>query len=457
MTKSIETADRLYRIHALQSELTSSPYSHDILELALATVTSFPIGHQALLPWLLIVGVPSSDKTNTIVALRNAASTLFVDALTENAIASGFVDEKGKAKRSDLLSRIKDGCVVIKDLTTLFSMRQDKINKILGDLQSVSDGDYEKISGVGGGVQWKGHLSFIGCITPTALAEHQHYLAKIGSRFLIYHVPPQTDEQHSEGFDMQRQREEQAAKIAKFRQLVHAHAAAVLKASVKIKPETDAQNRLVEDLAKFVARGRAAAYWPKVEWSESPELAGMQVEEPYRLYDQLRILSHALARVHGRDEVTDHELELLRRVALSTIPVSRARVLQALLEGGVARQDLPDKTGLGKHRTWRALDELEYTKLIQVGNIKTKGKSGKGYSRTDWVSRLLPGDLSDHLVEGKSEANSDSIHQLVSDERTVNARSPDSSKVTFEVWRRATGAARNQTHGEVLVVRKAPQ
>jgi hypothetical protein len=402
MATNNKTTKRLHQIHALQSELTSSPYSHDILELALATVTSFTLGHQALLPWLLIVGVPSSDKTNTIVALRNAVSTLFVDSLTENAIASGFVDEQGKSKRHDLLSRIKDGCVIIKDLTTLFSMRQDRINKILGDLQSVSDGDYNKISGVGAGVQWKGHLSFIGCITPTALAEHQHYLAKIGSRFLLYNVPPQTEEQHREGFDVQRHREEKATTLARFRQLVQAHAAAVLKANVKTKPETDEQNRLVEDLARFLARGRAAAYWPKVEWGESAELASMQIEEPYRLYDQLRILSHALARIHGRAEVTDHELQLLRRVALSTIPVSRAKVLEALRGGELARQDLPEKTGLGKHRTWRALDELEYVKLVQAREGKSSkgaGQPGKRYSLGGWIPRLLPEDLSDHLAD----------------------------------------------------------
>jgi hypothetical protein len=394
------TAERLRAIHALQSELTSSPYSHDILELALAVVTSFRLGHQALLPWLMVVGVPSSDKTNTILALHDAANTLFVDALTEHVIASGFVDEQGKSKRRDLLSRITDGCVIIKDLTTLFSMRQDKINKILGDLQSVSDGDYEKISGVGKGVRWKGHPSFIGCITPTALAEHQHYLAKIGSRFLLYNVPQQTEDQHREGFDLQRRREAQAAKLAKFRHLVHEHAADVFKADVTVKPKTDEQNRLVEDLARFLARGRGAAYWPKVEWSETPQLASMQIEEPYRLYGQLRILSQALASVHGRDEVTDHELQLLRRVALSTIPVNRASVLRVLRTGVCARQDLPDGTGLGKHHTWRALDKLKYAKLVQVGDGKpTSGRPPKVYSLVDWVCRLLPGQLDNHLAD----------------------------------------------------------
>jgi hypothetical protein len=192
MTKSNETADRLHRIHTLQAELTSSPYSHDILELALATATTFPLSNAAgtMSVCLLIVGAPSADKTNTILALRNVLHTLFVDQLTENAIASGFVDDKGDSKRRDLLSQITNGYVILKDLTTLFSLRQDKINKILGDLQSVLDGDYSRISGAGSGVKWKGHICLIGCITPLALSEHQRYLSKIGSRFLLYDVPP---------------------------------------------------------------------------------------------------------------------------------------------------------------------------------------------------------------------------------------------------------------------------
>jgi hypothetical protein len=396
---SKEITDRLRSIHALQSELTSSPYSHDILELALAVATSFPLGHQALLPWMLIVGVPSSDKTNTVVALRNATYMLFVDSLTENAIASGFVDEKGKANRRDLLSRITNGCLVVKDLTTIFSMRQDKINKLLGDLQAVSDGDYEKISGVGDGVHWKGHLSFIGCITQTALAEHQHYLAKIGSRFLLYNVPSQTEEQHRAGFESQREREKAPEKLTKFRQLVHEHAAAVLKADIKVKPPSDAQNRVTEDLARFVAKGRAGAYWPKTAWDESPELESMQIEEPYRLYDQFRFLAQALARVHGRDAITDHELELLKRVAFSTIPAHRARVLEILRDGGMDRQSIPGCVGLRKGRVDRALAELEYAKLIEIGKTPTGGRPRDYYTLVSWIDRLLPGDPSDHLAD----------------------------------------------------------
>jgi hypothetical protein len=35
----------------------------------------------------------------------------------------------------------------------------------------------------------------------------------------------------------------------------------------------------------------------------------------------------SLAHVHGREEVTDHDMELVRRVVLSTLPLNRGSVL----------------------------------------------------------------------------------------------------------------------------------
>ena len=49
-------------------------------------------------------------------------------------------------------------------------------------------------------------------------------------------------------------------------------------------------------------------------------------------------------------------------------------------------------------------------------------------------------------------ANSASLHQPASDEHTGNARSPHPSKVTFEVWRGPTGAARSGAKMEVTVL-----
>ena len=100
------TGERLKRIHATYSELTSSASSHDALELAIASVASLGVSQldSTALIWLMIVGVPSSGKTETVLSLRGAEYVLFVDTMTENALASGHVDQKGR-KTPDLFTR----------------------------------------------------------------------------------------------------------------------------------------------------------------------------------------------------------------------------------------------------------------------------------------------------------------------------------------------------------------
>src|SRR5262245_38436482 len=140
------TAERLAQIHAFQQELTSSPYSHDLIELALAVATSLSVSRQdeTALVWLLVAGAPSSDKTQTIMLLRELPYAYYLDTLTENSFVSGYLDPKTGIPAQDLLRELDGRCLLIKDLTTRFSLREDKVKKILGDLQSIYDGEYTK-------------------------------------------------------------------------------------------------------------------------------------------------------------------------------------------------------------------------------------------------------------------------------------------------------------------------
>jgi len=90
--------DRLVRIHALLDEVTSSPWSHDAVELAGGVVLSLPIADrdETALVWLLIVGGPSSDKTFAVLLMKEAQDVFYVDTVTENFLGSGYRDQKGK-------------------------------------------------------------------------------------------------------------------------------------------------------------------------------------------------------------------------------------------------------------------------------------------------------------------------------------------------------------------------
>ena len=62
----------------------------------------------------------------------------------------GARSRKGKPASKDLLPQLDGKCLIIKDLTTFFPMRDDKVTKILGDLQSIYDGEYKATGTLGG-------------------------------------------------------------------------------------------------------------------------------------------------------------------------------------------------------------------------------------------------------------------------------------------------------------------
>ena len=142
------TRDRLREIHQLQSAVTSSPSSHDVIELALATATSLPISKLdgTALVWLIVAGAPSSDKTATVLTLKNAPNIFHLDTMTEHSFVSGFIDPKSGEHAKDLLDELNGKCLVIKDMTSLFSQRDNKVKQILGDLQSIYDGQFIKFT-----------------------------------------------------------------------------------------------------------------------------------------------------------------------------------------------------------------------------------------------------------------------------------------------------------------------
>ena len=186
---------RLHQIHQLMGELTSSPASHDIIELAMATVTSLAISQEDGTPlvWLIVVGPPGSDKTQTVLSLQGCENTEFLDTLTPASFVTGYINDKTGEKAQDLLPLLNGRCLIIKDLTTLFSMRAEKVQQILGDLQSIYDGSYSKATGTVGVIRHDSCFVILACITPEALKKHQHYMSAVGGRFLLYQIPDLTE------------------------------------------------------------------------------------------------------------------------------------------------------------------------------------------------------------------------------------------------------------------------
>src|SRR5262249_24772553 len=148
-------------IHAALDELSTASYSHDVLELALAVATSVDISLVTKSPpvWLWVVGPPGSGKTQTILPLSGSSYVEFIDSLTDAAFASGYINDHTGEPPDDLLPKLHRRCLTVKDLTTIFSLRDDKVKKFLGDLQSIYDGSYAKSTGTRGTIRYDSTFS----------------------------------------------------------------------------------------------------------------------------------------------------------------------------------------------------------------------------------------------------------------------------------------------------------
>ena len=379
----------LLQVHAAQQEITSSPYSSDFLELTLAVVVSQAIAEKDGAPlWLLGVGAPSSDKTQTALGLSRMPEVYFLDTLTENSFITGYLDPSGEEPK-DLLAELHGKSLLIKDLTTLFSLKEEIVKRILGDLQSIYDGFFSRFTGTRGHVKYEVSFPILGCITPIVLSAHHRYMSMIGGRFLMYRVLPLNESERTDGFNVIWNLKDRPTKLKTFKELSSVFGHNLLKSQLPLINESEEQIREINNMAELLARGRAVIRTAKRETfnEESQktltyyEVEEVQIEEPWRAVLQIRTLARSLAWVHGRDSLTSHEMELVRRVVLSTMPVDRSEVLglfqnpeHLTSEDALTRQLC--KEGIGKSYG-RAIQLL--TELVQIGVLEHGENTAKGY------------------------------------------------------------------------------
>jgi hypothetical protein len=337
----------------------------------------------------------------------------FLDSPTENFMASGYRDPRTGIKAHSNLDDMDGKCVLIKELSTMFSLRHDKVRKLLGDFQSIFDREYNKPTGTVGRVTVKAAFSIVASITPLALTKHRGYMDEIGSRFLMYKIPSLTEAERAVGLNLLRE-PQRKKKLTELRDLVAAHINDLLTFPVELEVETEEQWEVIKRLAALVACGRTTIRYEN--FGGYYEIGDIQQEEPFRIAQQLRTLTRALARVHGRLRITDHELELVRRVALGSLPLDRFQILALLPDfiDGLTVKDCAGRIQKGEDRTSTLLGQLVLLGLLE--RKPGEGSSGDGggrpsdiYQPKPWLTDLLtrPFEDLDHgadlssVIEGK--------------------------------------------------------
>lgn len=350
------------------------PGSKEIVQIAIAVNISARMSLPVPI-WLIIVGVPSSVKTEVVRLLMHSPVSYYLDTMTLNPFISG----QGKTKENephDLLPELNEKCFICKDWTSIFSLNEETTKKLLGEFVSIYDGDFSKYSALRGKISYQSRFSHIGCVTPAALNRHHNYMNIVGPRFLFYLVPTLDEEKEKKVFEVIWEDNNRTAIIEEAKIYASSYCNQRLEklSSLKLEVEDDKVKSYLSKLAKFIARARGIvipkAYTFQDESDKTRtyyEPVDLQTEEPWRALLQIRSLARALALTRDKTKVGFLDLKIIRKVAISSMPADRAKAIRSFEENpqGLTSKKLGKILEVSQKTSRRLLEELHWLGVLE--------------------------------------------------------------------------------------------
>jgi hypothetical protein len=320
--------------------------------------------------WLLLVGSPSSGKSEILQAVGALHDVYPAATLTEAGLLSGTPKrERDKAATGGLLRVIGDyGIILAKDFGSVLSLHHDSRAQVLAALREVYDGAWTRTMGTDGGktLSWAGKVGLLAGCTPT-IDRHQAVMGAMGERFVLLRLPEEAD-----ALEQGRMALAHSKQSRKMRAELGEAVAELFEQQLVAPPErSEYDSERLVNLAVLVVRCRSAVerdgYSREVELIPSPEA-------PARL---VIVLDHLLDGLLALGAVP--EVACVQAAALDSIPLLRRKAMTALLaaEGELTTAKLAEVIGYPQKTTERTLDDL-VAHRIAVAN------RGGPRQRTTW-------------------------------------------------------------------------
>lgn len=275
--------------------------------------------------WLLIVAPPSSGKTEAIRALDGVA----VDRLNDVS-AAGLLSWKAgkKPKAVGVLTRVEDrpGLVTFGDLSNLLaSSDRGGRDATFAMLRRVYDGSVTRdLGNAPEQLKWTGRLTVVAAVTGV-IDRYAAHADALGPRWVYVRMPAASRAAKQAASRMARH-----GGLAEAREGLRSVVTTVVDKAQANLPDTlpDDLEDAIEDAALVVCWGRASV--PRHGYG-AREIDGLaMIEEPPRVTHQLRGVARGLIAI---GLPVEHVPQVIRRVALDSMPEDRRRVLEVLAAG----------------------------------------------------------------------------------------------------------------------------
>ena len=331
--------------------------------------------------WVLLVGPPSSGKTELLSALSTLDGIYEVSTFTKAGLLSGSLSNRPDATGGLLAEIGAFGIIVGKDFTSLLSESSETRAGVFAALREIYDGQWSRRVGTAGGTNlaWRGKVGLLAATTET-IDRHVSAIGAMGERFVFCRMP--TLDEHDRLAQARAALTvggtEPAARAA-LADAVHAFLTPHLnRKAVVVGLEIDL-DWLVR-LADLATRCRSVverdARDRQVELVPQPEAAARLAKVLAQLGRGLQIIGVAPDKVSA----------ILRTVALDALPKTRRAVIDVIVNtrpgSELTAADVADRIGLPTDVTARALDDLAAHAIV-------RRESGPGqphrWGPTDWL------------------------------------------------------------------------
>jgi len=356
-----------------------------------------------LMLWMLLVGVPSSGKTDLVRLIKDAESTYYLDNLTQNAFISGERATKSQ-KVYDLLPQIDKKCLIIKDWTSIFSLDEKMTKKLLGDLVGIYDKEFTKFSSRRGNISYNSAFSQLGCITPATLNRHTQYMNMVGARFLCYSMPSTSNGDAEKSYESIFNNNDRSLIEKEARLYVSSYLNQLIQKPFNVEPLNKSAQAYLRTTAELMSNCRGivilqSATFKNEEGEEIKyyEVSDVQVEEPWRAVQQIILLARYLAFVLGKSEVTVEELSIIKEIVISSMPADRSQALRTIKKQGgiITAKQLSDSDDRSIKTSRRLLDELTALKVLE--KVKGSGAIATDYKINEQFRNILLLDTAEFM------------------------------------------------------------
>jgi hypothetical protein len=333
----------------------------DALLIALSTyVSHFTLTENAV--WTFIIGPSGTGKTQiACAALECLPSTTSISDLSTNAFVSGLPGKKGGNSLLHNLQKIgKDptqthGVLIFKDFTSIISKRPEVKAELMGQLRQIWDGHFHSIKGTKT-IEWKGKVTIIAAVTP-AIERAWAVQRELGERFVQVRWPREdgieTANYAGKHIDNVNITKDFQTKIKQF---------------VDISTVMDTKVEL-PSILDFSYAAEIAAILRGTVIRDTTGIRTIidvpQFEAPTRLVKSMILIAMNHARLFRRNECNIVDINIGKRIAIDSIPISRLKIINSIIEGINTPSGMISKTGLQYSSIEWVCDELIALGAIQ--------------------------------------------------------------------------------------------